>query len=263
MGNEEENNALADALRIGGGIWDAADRTGLLDKVRDFFTNPSPIIVFGSTGSGKTNFLTSLAAGAKLIDPISRDDRTEQVERSRIKIVDRPFSLIDTPGQRAHQHLRSEVVREAIGRAPVRIINVVSYGYHEYRMPSVADAVDGEGNPRPEYLQRHRVDELAALDEWLPLLGDRGTTKWILTVVTKADLWWNDQNAAVAHYDAGAYSELIKKADPKLHHVVRPYCSVIHRFFGSSRLPGTFDDSERMKLVLEMLQQLSSLPGTD
>jgi hypothetical protein len=254
---------VVDAIEIGSKIWAAADERGILEAIKEFFSKPSPIIVLGSSGCGKTNFLASLAASAGLVLPVAREDRTEDVEESRVKILDRPFILADTPGQRAHKHIRIEAIREALADRPLRIINVVSYGYHEYRTPQIEDAVDPDGRPRRDFLDRHQVEELAALEEWLPIIGDRDSIQWILTVVTKADLWWEQSQGVLDYYETGPYADLIIAADPKLHHVVRPYCSVIHRFYGASKLPGTFDDSNRVELNDRMLRQLAKLASSE
>lgn len=257
--SDDEVDGVLDALRHGLRVWQAADDRGLFDTLKEFFKRQSPIIVFGSTGCGKTNMLASLAASAGLVDAISRDDRTENTEKHRVIINARPFTIIDTPGQGVHKHIRDQEIREAMAGAPLRIINVVSYGYHEYKAPRVGDAVDNDGNPKEEYLSQHRVNELAALNEWLPLLGDRDITNWVMTVVTKADLWWHVREEVADYYESGPYSDLINMADPKLHHVVRYYCSVVHRFFGTACLPGVFDDAARLDLNMRLLSQLSKL----
>jgi hypothetical protein len=263
MSVDDDLNDFREGIRFASEVWKTADRRGVIDAIKEFFSRPDPILVLGSTGSGKTAFLRSLATSASVIASIPRWQRTEQVERARIKIGDRPFLLTDTPGPRAHKHLRDKAIREALADPPVRIMNVVSYGYLEPKVPLPSDAVDEDGIPRSEFLAQGRLDELANLGEWLPILGDRDCTQWILTIATKADLWWDDEQAVAHYYDTGPYTELIKATDQKLHHVVQRYCSVVHRFFDVSRLPGSFDDSIRLLLSSALFSQLATLMGSD
>lgn len=257
--DEETGEITFDTLGGGARLWRVADKMGIIERIKEFFRKPRTIVVLGATGSGKTNLLKSLSVAPGLISAIHRDARTEHVEKSRIKIGNQQFLAIDTPGQMAHKYLREEAIRESLAKRPLLVINVVSYGFHEYTYPPITDAVDEEGNPRQEYLERHRINELAALDEWLPLLGHREMTKLLVTAVTKADLWWNDKEIAKEYYANEPYGKLVRAADQGLHHVVLPYCSVVHRFFNTSLLPGTFDDAVRQSLNLQFLTQLSKL----
>ena len=236
-------------------LWRIADDVGLLKRVANFFKKKERIVVLGSTGSGKTNMLDSLAAAAALVEPISAQTRTTATDTREILVNDRPFVVIDTPGQQEHAPARQRVYREALAKPPVRVINVVSFGYHEYATGS-ADALDRDGQPREDWLMRHRENELLALQEWLGLLGDRSSLEWVLTAVTKADLWWDKKDEVLDYYTNGAYADALRRSDPGIQHAVLPYCSVFHRFYGKSRLPGTFDDQDRLTATRHFLEQL-------
>jgi energy-coupling factor transporter ATP-binding protein EcfA2 len=243
--------ALAKLYRI-------ADDEGFLDRLKNFFKRKETIVVLGSTGSGKTNLLDSLGVAAALVDPVPAITRTTTPDRRKVIVNERPFTIIDTPGQKAHAAQRQVIYREAMTKPPVRIINVVSFGYHEYATGS-QEALDGHGIPQDDWLRRHRGNELEAMREWLPLLGNGDTTSWILTVVTKADLWWNQREEILEYYEKGTYAQEISSADPHLRHSVLPYSSVFHRFYGAGPLAGTFDDEDRLQTTRHFLQQLVSL----
>jgi hypothetical protein len=190
---------------------------------------------------------------------VPRQTRTEASERHRVRIENRPFRVIDTPGQAFHGSDRLRSIREVASRPPIRVINVVSFGFHEYGT-SASKAVDTHlRRPRVEFLEQHRKEELRALLEWLPLLGDRDTTKWILTVVAKADLWWNDSDTVLDHYRTGAYNDAISAADSKIKRAVMPYCAVAHKFFDIVPLANRFDDTDRITMNIHFLQQLIAL----
>jgi energy-coupling factor transporter ATP-binding protein EcfA2 len=246
------------ALETAAKIYRLAEDEKVLTRLANFFKSKDTIIVLGSTGSGKTNLLESLGAAAALVEPIPAITRTQTPERRKVVVNERPFTIIDTPGQKAHAAQRQELYRAGLAKPPVRVINVVSYGYHEYATGS-GEALDGQGSPSSGWLERHRANELTAMREWLPLLGDRNTTSWILTAITKADLWWNEHDAVVDYYENGSYAEELRRQDSGLKHSVLPYSSVFHRFYGEAPLAGTFDDEDRLQTTTHFLRQLATL----
>ncbi len=254
----EPATASLAAIETAAKLYRLAEDEGLLAKLANFFKHKETIIVLGSTGSGKTNLLDSLGVAAALVEAIPAINRSQAPDRRRVIVNERPFNIIDTPGQKGHEPHRQALYREAMARPPVRVINVVSFGYHEYATGS-SEAVDGVGTPRDDWLERHRANELTAMREWLPLLGNRTTTSWILTAITKADLWWNEHDSVVSYYESGPYAEEIQRHDSGLKHSVLPYSSVFHRFYGASPLAGTFDDEDRLQTTSHFLQQLVAL----
>ncbi len=249
---------VAAGVQLASAVWGLADNQDLLTRVLDFFRTKHTILVLGSTGTGKSNLIRSLNAAAGLVDAIPSGTRTEAVQPHKVRVNSSPFRVIDTPGQRHHQSERTRAIREALATPPVRVINVVSYGYHEYGQAS-SEALDANDQPRPDYLDRHRSNELHAIREWLPLLGDRTVTAYVCTVVTKADLWWSERDDVTRYYQEGEYAAAIQQADPHLTHAVLPYCSVVHKFYGRSRLSGDFDDEARVSTTSHFLSQLVAL----
>ena len=103
----------------------------------------------------------------------------------------------------------------------------------------------GRGVAKPDYLKERRDVEIGLLSEWVPQL-DTKTTKWLLTVVTKADLWWPDEGGKIkAFYETGAYASKLDEFKTK--NVVLPYCSIVKPFF-DYRTGGRFGDEARAKL---------------
>jgi hypothetical protein len=135
---------------------------------------------------------------------------------------------------------------------------VVSFGYHETNRPA-ADAIDDNGSPRPEFLEERRAVEMEAMSEWLPLLGDRTTTAWIVTVVNKADLWWHYSDDVLKHYVSGTYATAVRSEDRRLKHVVLPYCAVVHRFYDGGLISPVYDDDMRMSHSATLLDTLATL----
>lgn len=80
--------------------------------------------------------------------------------------------------------------------------------------------------------------------EWTELLGDRQTTHWLITVVTKADLWWDRHREVIDYYTSGPYHMALGSAqslNPKVLH----HSSVFHKFYGRVPMSGMFDQNDR------------------
>lgn len=234
-----------------------ARKQGWLDSLLTAVRKTHGVILLGSTGAGKTNFLTSLTA--TLPEAIDIMNRTEIARKYRIRIQKHPFVFTDTPGQMMHSSRRREAAREAIASGTSGIINVVSFGYHEYRISSM-DAFDTDDNVKESFLEQHRQIEIEALHEWIPILGGRDAADWLITVVTKADLWWDRRDEVMEYYRSGAYYDALGGAK-SLNPVVLEYCSVFHKFFGRSPMSGDFEDKDRVRAKAHLLQELLAAIG--
>jgi energy-coupling factor transporter ATP-binding protein EcfA2 len=238
-------------------VLELAVKQGWLDKFLNAFRKKHTILVLGSTGTGKTNFLQSLIElTPKAIDQMNR---TEFAQKHSIKIKKQPFVFVDVPGQALHSPRRIRAIRETMSRGLSGIINVVSYGYHEYRIGK-AKAVTAHGIVNEAFLKKHRQVEIDALAEWTSLLGSRDTTGWLINVITKADLWWNRKDKVLQHYVSGPYFEALGEAK-SLEPIFLEYCSVFHKFYGDGTLSGNFDESDRVRARGNLLRTLLEAVG--
>jgi hypothetical protein len=108
-------------------------------------------------------------------------------------------------------------------------------------------------------LKERRNIELALLSEWVPLLSGK-ETRWVLTLVSKADLWWPEREQVEAYYGQGEYAA--KLLDLKKIHSVASYCSVISAFYGT-RTSGYFGDPERAQVRKHLLESMIRLTGVE
>ena len=247
-------------LAVAKGVLDLvvqAYEEGWTDKLVNLFRKRHRILVLGATGAGKTQLLKSLT---KMIpEAISYLNRSQFIERYKITISKARFTFTDTPGDIVRDTERKKAYREAIKKGLSGIINVVSYGYHEYRVDK--DAVFApSGKIRSAYLARHRQAEVEALAEWAELLADSTVTPALITVVSKADLWWDRLAHVLRHYQTGDYRRALGRVRT-LNHLVIPYCSISKRFLGEGRPSANFDDNDRVNLRAALLQQLLSAVG--
>lgn len=235
-----------------------AKEAGWWKKLLASLRRKKTVLVLGASGAGKTQFVNSI------LDPLSprltSSERTTGAHPRRALIKDNPFRLIDTPGQLLDEGKRKPAIRDAVRKGVEGIVNVVSYGYHEAAEAGASRAVPDRGRAvaRPEYLKERRAAELDLLSEWAPLF-DETTTRWVLTVVTKADLWWPDDGDRIRRsYEQGVYSGRLLELR-SIHSVV-PYCSVIGPFYGF-RTGGRFGDEHRNRLRQNLLRSLLELTG--
>lgn len=234
-----------------------AHKQGWLDQALNAFKKKHKVLVLGSSGVGKTNLLQSLTTLTP--EAIHFMNRTEFAQKHQLKIAKEPFIFQDTPGELAKAPRRMKAIREALASPIAGVINVVSYGYHEHRSPDPA-AFDSASNPKEEYLARHRDVEVAALAEWVELLGDEKHIGWAVTVVTKADLWWHRKDEVFAHYSTGPYAKSLGSLSRMAPTVVE-YSSVFHKFYDRSPLSGDFDDRDRQRARANLLRTLLESVG--
>lgn len=141
------------------------------------------------------------------------------------------------------------------------IINVVSYGYNE-ASSVMLPAIGASAKIPKSFLKQQRELEIAMLDEWKGLLGDGESARWLVTVATKADLWWKQQEKVMNYYAGGRYQQALGEAQ-LLKPVVLEYCSVFQKFYGQVSMSGDFQDSDRIRVKAQMIRTLLAAIGKE
>ena len=220
-------------------------KTGAYEKVLNWLKRKSAtdVLIVGASGAGKSSYLASLK-GEKSI--IRRDLRTDQVRKTEGKISSSYFQFWDTPGEQEHQPKR-EVAYKELGRLKeIGIINVVSYGYHEGT--GQKNLAVSNGRPIESYLEDRRQKEMAQLQEWSNrFVGEGGSAKWILTVVTKADIWWESSadQSILDYYRNGAYRTALGVFNGTTPHSVLAHSSHAQMFYNEVPLSGFYTEEQR------------------
>lgn len=216
---------------------------------------PHRVLLLGSTGVGKTMLRTSLKELVPTV--IHFMDRTEFTVRDRLTIEAQPFEFIDTPGQR--QDRRMQAIIEAARKGVDGVLDVVCYGYHEGKLGK-EDAFTASGRISQAYLKQRREVEIAHMLQWAYILSSAGSKPWIMTIVTKADHWWNRQSKVMAHYGSGQYAVKFKDAtgsDP----AALVYSSTSEPFCEKVPGPGSFSQSARTRTRNHLIKSLMSAIG--
>jgi energy-coupling factor transporter ATP-binding protein EcfA2 len=253
----EPTSVVVGGIKLANLLLEQAEKQGLIDRLTIAFKKKPRVLLLGATGTGKSNFLESLSVERP--EPIARANRTVFPEAHLLTVEGtRPYRFVDTPGDTspAMKDARIDAIRESLGaRGGISgIINVVSYGYHEYQVTK--DKVFlANGVVDPAFLTKHREIEIQQLDEWTSLLGSPITTSWLITVVTKADLWWDQRSVVNQHYSTGAYYAALREAQSLRPKVVM-HSSVFSKFYGEAPLSGFFDEKDRQELKLQLVKAL-------
>lgn len=236
-----------------------AKKQGWIDRLRTLLKEKHRVLVLGSTGTGKTNLLDALHED--LPAAIDALNRTQFARKNRLQIAGEVFEFIDTPGEEGRKTNRIKAIREAMAGGPVGLLNTVCYGYHEYRTGK-AQALLSDGKAKEGWLNDHRDIEIDVLREWVPLLASQVTSRWLITVCTKADLWWHEREQVLAYYRSGPYFEALGEAQ-ELGPVLVSHSSVIKRFYGDGLVSPEFDDHLRASLRANLLQVLIEAVSTE
>lgn len=234
-----------------------AKKQEIWEKLVEALAKRHQILVLGASGVGKTQFCDSM------LDPGApsrgTSDRSERVERRKAKAARKALLLIDTPGHVLHRPKRRPELLKAFQGRLDGIINVTCFGYHERQLDDKRRAVPARG-PRvatAKYLAASKAEELMLLREWVPHV-DSSACPWLLTVVTKADLWWPDKTEVLNYYESGRYAKRLEHL--RRIHSVLPYCATIRPFLGG-RTSGEFGDEHKEALRGRLVEFLGRKVG--
>ncbi len=215
-----ENDSDNRVEQIGRWLWDnKAWVIARLADIRRWLFPPaeegsaSNILIIGPGGVGKTTF-AQLFSG-KYDSPLEVPGVYEEsIDLERYTLEDDPsIELIVPPGQRHRRDATWTELEKSIGAGAFRgIIVVASYGYHSLGEISYKDHRLYRGDDAvflANFLRECRGDEVGVIRRLAPHIRGIGRKSWILTLVTKQDLWWHECAEAESFYRAGEYGTII------------------------------------------------------
>ena len=205
---------------------------------------PTRVLLLGVSGSGKTQFLNSF-----LGIPMLEDNRT-YVPQNKFYIFPngRKIQFVDLPGHVTLTSTRQKYVDEITNNKITGIINVVNYGYNDAEENEADVFKAGENEIKDAYLKDNRKNELTQLNEWLTRIHVESKPKWLITIVNKADIWYDKKDEVTAYYENGEYGNAFIEVKRVVPHYIFLYCSVINPFGGR---PMTIIMNERTKNELQ------------
>ncbi len=179
-------------------------------------------VLFGCAGVGKSQFVASIQRSFERVKP------TYYSKTTRLLLDEFPLQVVDTPGHISSEEIRQEEMDNVIREQKEVLINVVSYGYHERKdIANPADIFDGQQFSF-KFLQENRQSELAYL---VKLRGKLHLSeiKYVITLITKADIWWEEKAEVAEYYEKGRYGQEMKKMVEKsgFKHIINVSCEWI------------------------------------
>lgn len=233
-------------------------------KVKFALKNKKKILILGCSGVGKTQFINSINDNDKTKQntKISIDDRTSTNYDVKLFMEDSAILLTDTPGEFFNDILRKTEITELFRNKGEGIINIVSYGYHEGPAENINEVFYDKNKLKTEYVDKCLKKEIDQLNQWVHFMSIT-EIKWVITLVTKADVWWSDQWKSVKkYYESGDYGNKISKLKENgIQHIILPYCSIIEPFYeikGSEEFGETKKNELHERFLRELLNLLKS-----
>lgn len=175
------------------------------------------VAIFGAGGTGKTTLGQFLSGRLNPDAAVTKYRESITTETYRLG-GDVICSLIIPPGQpRRARHSWPELYRSLARGRSAGIMNVVAWGYHSfsfeglgYRDHRLYQAGMSTEDFMAAFLADMRRLELDGLREIAPHLKTAPGRLWMVTLVTKQDLWWADRETVRRYYTEGEYNALIE-----------------------------------------------------
>jgi len=240
---------IEEGLRAGNAVLDETKRNSFVSFCNYLLKSNKRILLFGSSGSGKSQFIESLN------NSINTALRTHSTKTNKIPLANLPLKFIDTPGHDQYKFARREEIDKIIKSGVEGIINIVSYGYHETGEVDGNTVFSEDGKIKVKYLESNKTYEKRQLAEWLPRISPNQNVKWIINLVTKADVWWDDKENVQLYYEKGDYGKEFDQYRKFMKVINLPYCSLVKPFFGEVN-SSKFGEQEKRILKSHLLNEL-------
>ena len=227
---DDQGGESSTGSQVGSWAWAWANRNAIFDTLKQIYQwfrgsstaeQPQPdapgILILGAGGTGKTT-LGRLLAGDHdyLLDPPAPYEGSVNVEKFRFE-DDQQVEVVVPPGQPHRRDATWHNLKAAIGAGRVRgIILLAAYGYHSfgelsYQGHHLFEKAKGRAGFVKDYLEDRLKEELNILNQLAPQVEMCGNKMWILTVVTKQDLWYKARARVERHYRKGEYGAIIDR----------------------------------------------------
>jgi hypothetical protein len=203
---------------------------------RKLFQGTGQIPIFGDGGTGKTTLGKFLVGELDTDIAVGKYRTTLETDKFSLP-GEIPCVLHVPPGQERYRPAHWPALYRLLSEGKAGgIINIVSWGYHSTELEYERHTVYRKGMSEAEYidayLEYNRQREIKALQELAPHLQAVAKKFWMITLVTKQDLWWPERHKVEKHYKDGEYEACIQGITR-----VRGVANFIHHYYSVSLIP--------------------------
>ena len=184
-----------------------SNKSRIMRATRKIWQGEIKIAIVGAGGTGKSTLARILVSENPLLVDESYDPNWTLTEE--ILPGDVPVQLLVAPGQERYIATEWQQIFDRLaGARRLGVVNVVSYGYHSVESESLsmlAETNQSSLNAERlcDYVEERRGIEIKRLASLREGLKSVKKATWMLTVVTKQDLWWMDRVQVKQHYSGG------------------------------------------------------------
>ncbi len=249
-------------------------------KLKELFRKKR-IVIVGAGGVGKTSMGEAFAHRQSMLHltpEYVESTNTEDKKAPQLK-----NAMLHVLAGQGHRRLSWDGILEEVKTGEVDgVIVVNAFGYHAIGpagMQGERSYADFQATGDAEqflqsYLLEKRTEEIEVLNHIAPLIRGRREKFWMLTVVTKEDLWFGESNEVHQHYLDGDYSRVIEGIRHSIganafQHEIAFVSQIIKdfaapKFFGGEQLTlaktnSDYSQEKQMKSLQQFVTKLTSL----
>jgi ABC-type cobalamin/Fe3+-siderophores transport system ATPase subunit len=263
---------LMGALDAGISLYEKSkDIPSKLNMLKNWLINGrKQIAILGAGGTGKTTLAHYLTDDAQYKSLMYQETPIDEKIKIGQNVIGEYWVA---PGQKdRRERYWGEIFREISQGNICGVIHVVSYGYHsiDARLSIEKNRHFREGMTDAEFLSvlttENRKTEVAILQEMKHRLKDSSNKIWMITLVLKQDLWWNERDNVKDFYMQGAYKAEIEeiqahKGKERFEHIYISASILSNNFAAGGRIlqptAQGYDENLRLLNVNELLKQLN------
>lgn len=212
------------------------------------------VAIFGAGGTGKTTFSKVMTSENPLLVDTTYESNVTQ--KNVMFPGEVSAKLLVAPGQERYiEDVWPDLFKAMENRRSLAVINLVGFGYHHFDVDSFqAFGVYKEGMNRDDflaaYLDDRREVEIDGLKAVAKGMKEVEADVWMLTVVAKQDLWWDDRERVQQHYFStkeDCYSRILQDINDDMHERNLRFS---HHFIGASQALANFNGPDGLPLKL-------------
>jgi energy-coupling factor transporter ATP-binding protein EcfA2 len=180
------------------------------------------ILIIGPGGVGKSTAARMLAGDIEASTFIP-EPYAESVSVERVRLADdNDVEIVVLPGQTHRRDSTWAGIEAQLASGHYRgVVMICAYGYHslgDYLSPQSHKLYQKDAPEKflESFLAEGRTEELRVVEHIAGSMIANQEPFWLLTLVAKQDLWWDQREAVEVHYREGEYGQKIAQLQQQL-----------------------------------------------